>query len=204
VLALLGLGRASDRRWIGYAGGGVVLVLTAALFTKGTYPHYVAPATLLFYVLLGAGMRGLHRRARSRKRVNLAFAVGAAFALTLPISAGAFLLSDRAPFAVERAGLLADLKAMPGDHLVLVDYGPNHNVHEEWVYNRADIDASRVVWARTIDSDQDRELIDYFSDRVVWVLAVDGRDPVLEPHPMVQRSVGGPPSSRIPAAENSK
>ena len=119
--------------------------------------------------------------------MNLAFAVGAAFALTLPISAGAFLLSDRAPFAVERAGLLADLKAMPGDHLVFVDYGPNHNVHEEWVYNRADIDASRVVWARSIDSDRDRELIDYFSGRVVWYLKVDGRDPVLKPHPMVQR-----------------
>ncbi|MFP3938673.1 MAG: hypothetical protein ACLF0P_00050 [Thermoanaerobaculia bacterium] len=192
VLALVGLGRAPDRRWVAYAGVGVLLVVAAALLTRATFAHYVAPVTVLFYVLLGAGMRGLHRRARTGKRVSLAFVVVGAFALTLPINAGKFLSSDRPPFAVERASLLADLEAMPGDHLVFVEYGPNHNVHQEWVFNRADIDASGVVWARTIDSSRDRELIEYFSGRVVWNLKVDGRDPVLEPHPLVQRGRSRP------------
>jgi len=33
----------------------------------------------------------------------------------------------------------------PGISVILVQYGPNHSYDREWVYNDADIDASKVV-----------------------------------------------------------
>jgi hypothetical protein len=62
---------------------------------------------------------------------------------------------------------------------VLVRYGPNHDIQKEWVYNAADIDRSRVVWAQDMGPKQDSELIKYFSDRNVWLLAADDVPPRL-------------------------
>jgi hypothetical protein len=62
---------------------------------------------------------------------------------------------------------------MPEKSLVVVKYGLNHNYHHEWVYNRADIDSAKVVWARSMGAARDRELEQYFADRAVWTLDVE-------------------------------
>ncbi len=53
---------------------------------------------------------------------------------------------------------------------MVVRYGADHDVHEEWVYNHADIDGSAVVWARDMGEARNRELLDYYHDRNVWLL----------------------------------
>jgi len=58
--------------------------------------------------------------------------------------------------------------------LVLVSYGKNHDLYQEFVYNRADIDHSRIVWARSLGANLDRKLIKYFPHRKVWLLEDDG------------------------------
>ena len=63
---------------------------------------------------------------------------------------------------------------------MVVRYGPNHDVHEEWVYNHADIDGSIVIWARDMGDARNRELLDYYRDRRVWLLELDGPAPGLE------------------------
>jgi hypothetical protein len=56
---------------------------------------------------------------------------------------------------------------------VIVRYAPDHNVHNEWVYNSARIDESEIVWARDMGNAANRELLDYFHDRKVWLLEPD-------------------------------
>ena len=62
---------------------------------------------------------------------------------------------------------------MPGEHLVLVRYGDCHDAGEEYVYNDADIDHARIVWAREVPGQSLAPLLDYFRNRDVWVFQPD-------------------------------
>jgi hypothetical protein len=64
-----------------------------------------------------------------------------------------------------------------------VRYASNHSSLEEWVYNRADIDGSKVVWARDMGEAKNLELIRYFKDRKVWLLEPDLIAPKLSVYP---------------------
>ncbi len=78
-----------------------------------------------------------------------------------------------------RARIIAQLSAQPGLHLVIVRYRPDHVPVNEWVFNGADIDQSKVVWARDMGADQNSELIRYFKNRQVWLVEPDGAVPKL-------------------------
>src|SRR5439155_16542318 len=67
-------------------------------------------------------------------------------------------------------------------NVIVVRYTGNQSPHEEWVYNRADIDAAEVVWAHDMGTLENRKLVEYFKDRSIWLLEPD-RDPErLEPY----------------------
>jgi len=74
------------------------------------------------------------------------------------------------------------LEALPGKHLVMVRYGEDHNTHDEWVFNGANVDAQKVVWAREIDEEQDAKLFDYFKDRKAWLVTPDDDNTYLAPY----------------------
>ena len=73
-------------------------------------------------------------------------------------------------------------------------YGPDHGPHNEWVYNRADIDAAQVVWARDMGPDQNQELLQYFKQRHFWLLRPDEAPPHLETY-----TVGNTPQLPVPS-----
>jgi len=81
----------------------------------------------------------------------------------------------------ERPAIISALDKMSGSHLVFVRNGPVQN--SDWVYNAADIDASKIVWARDLGPAKNQELINYFSTRRVWILDPNGTPPTLTPYP---------------------
>lgn len=76
------------------------------------------------------------------------------------------------------------LEGMPGQLLVFVRYNyPQHAFQDEWVYNRADIDNARIVWARDLGPEEDKKLLQYFPRRKALLLEPDVRPPQLGDYP---------------------
>jgi hypothetical protein len=159
-------------------------MLAAFSVQTWTLPHYFAPATGALYLLLVQGMRHLWLWSPARRPA------GRALARMIPVLACAMILlrvmsvltHTRIEPAwprgnLERAALLHQLQQLSGAQLVIVKYGPHHDVDREWVYNNADIDAAKVVWARDMGKDGNRELLQYFRDRKIWFLEPDKPSP---------------------------
>ncbi len=58
----------------------------------------------------------------------------------------------------------------------------DHNIHDEWVYNGAEIDTAKVLWARELDPAQNAKLFAYFKDRKIWLVTPDTDNTYLEPY----------------------
>jgi hypothetical protein len=74
------------------------------------------------------------------------------------------------------------LESTEGNDLVIVTYGPKHDMHDEWVYNGADLANASILWARNMGRDKNSELADYYHDRKIWRLYADETPPRLEPY----------------------
>lgn len=85
-------------------------------------------------------------------------------------------------WAIHRARIMSELESQPGNHLIIVHYGPQHRHWEHWVFNDADIDNAKIVWARDLGEERNRELIEYFKVRRVWLLEADASSPKPRPY----------------------
>jgi hypothetical protein len=74
------------------------------------------------------------------------------------------------------------LAATLGQHLVLVRYSKDHNSGEEYVYNGADIDHAKIVWAREIPGMDLTPLLTYFRIRDVWLFEPDKDNESVSPY----------------------
>jgi len=173
----------------------VGLLFVAGLSTEvWTMPHYVAPAASLLYLVLLQCLRHLRLwRWRSQPTgITLvrAIVVIACAMIVLRVSAVLVHAPIEPPWPrgnLDRAAIVEKLEQTPDRHLAIVRYGPHHDVHWEWVYNAADIDGSKVVWARDMGERDNQELLNYFHDRTVWQLNADEFPTRLEPYQKAQQ-----------------
>src|SRR5713101_6413669 len=159
-------------------------------------PHYAAPLTCVIFLLLVQAIRHL-------RTIRLA---GRPLGLVLSWAIFYFLASD-VVFSVRhrvcdplewtcqgdpsRAAIAKTLSNTPGKHLIMVRYEEDHNLHDEWVYNGAEIDTAKVLWARELDPAQNAKLFAYFNDRQIWLVEPDRDNTELIPY-----TAAAPPPER--------
>ena len=166
--------------------GGVSFAATAVVIFFNI--HYVAPITAVILAVILQGIRYLRTWRWYDRPTGLFLARSTVVICVLMIPLQVKVLATEpqpgtlAAMGRERGALLLRLNAIPGRHLVLVRYDANHDPLIEWVYNQANIDASRVVWARDMGAARNQEIIEYYKDRRVWLLEPDHRPPVLSPY----------------------
>jgi len=147
------------------------IVFAAAILQITWWPqtHYLAPAVGLFAVLYAGGLQ----RMLDRGDGLIAWScVAVAFALALAAWPEAF--SERAPRG-GRMEVTEKLSGRLGGQLVVA--GPECF---DMVFNAADIDRSKIVWAHSAP-DGLQPLLDYYKDREVWRLSCG---PPLELEPL--------------------
>lgn len=174
------------------------VVLCAAMIASSavqtwTLPHYFSPATGALYILVVQCMR------RQWHWTFAGRATGRALVRAIPVLACAMIFLRMVAVAIDvqiepawprgnldRATILRQFAALPGRQVVIVRYGPHHSLNAEWVYNDADIDGSKVVWARDMGQSANEELMQYFWDRKIWIVEGDSPAPRPLPYPRVK------------------
>ncbi len=175
-IAVAFLWRDRRGRWLACA---ICLMFVAHLLPAFYSEHYAAPEAGLKILIIAAGVRILTARTRLGWLPRAALAASVAMILAQTAVYAGFALTGRLKpvgFSADHAAIFDRLTRESGKHLVIVRYAPAHVRHEEWVYNAADIDAARLVWARDLGEAANRRLLAYFKDRAAWLLEPD-RDP---------------------------
>jgi hypothetical protein len=186
---VLAMSRKVWRRWNVMFPVGVCTLMMAALLTEMWFAtHYAAPITCLAFLIVVESLRQTRRFTWRDKPVGQQYVSGVLpILLVLAIASYALAQYMQKPLSwyQDRVRILRELEQSQGRHLVIVRYGPNHSPFDEWVYNRANIDGAKVVWAREMDAQADRELLDYFKDRRVWLFQADQQPRHLTPYQRV-------------------
>ncbi len=193
----------------------VWVAVTLALFALGAnfYPffftQYIGAVTCLFVLI---AVTGLGRMNRDAAWIILAL-VAAHFVFwygvhvfdtsTISRSLAPYETWDAINHGNPQRRIVVNqmLAAPPGQHLVIVRYAPQHIFQAEWVYNEADIDAARVVWARDL-GDENEKLLRYYPTRTAWLLEPDAQPPSLTPYqPVPKPEPKSKPPQRSPFEE---
>jgi hypothetical protein len=178
------------------------LLLTAGISFAGMLlpviflQHYAAPLTAVVYAFVLSTMRYIRPLFFGAKPVGLGVtraivlcSVLLVFVRILAPICGIPLTrpklttwaSENYNFS-ERPAAAFPLNRLHGLQLVFVKNRTDQSEFD-WVYNAADIDASKIVWARDLGATKNQELIDYYSNRKVWIIDPKDTPPKLMPYP---------------------
>ncbi len=178
----------ADRRLRGLLA---IVVLFSLLLLVETYMHghYVAPAgaLVLLVVLMATRWMWCWGGPGGRLLVRVTASVAMLWSVFWWIGFWGWMQvpanwrEDRKAWTAWRDYVMRDfLGERPGRHLAIVRYSPTHFVHNEWVYNGADLNEAKVIWARDLGDKANRKLLAAFPDRQAWLVEPEGEriDPI--------------------------
>lgn len=192
LLLVPGLPFVFCRRKLGVPLFALLLVSAGFLVSIWSFPHYAAPVTCVIFLLLVQAMRHLHKTRLGGRPIGVALSCAAVFLLAGEIGLrAANHCCDPLEWSCQgdpsRAAIQEKLSHTQGKHLILVRYEEDHNIHDEWVYNGAEIDSAKVIWARELDAEQNAKLLAYFKERHVWLVEPDKDNTELIPYAPLPR-----------------
>jgi hypothetical protein len=150
--------------------------------------HYAAPITCVLFLLIVQSVRHLRTMEWKGRPIGIALsrvlvlclAFDAVFYMAHRVCDPLFWPCDGDP---SRTTIEKKLEKTPGKHLIIVRYTDDeHNIHDDWVYNGAEIDGAKILWARELGAEQNAKLLDYFKDRKVWLVTPDTDNTYLGPY----------------------
>jgi hypothetical protein len=186
----------SKLRFLVYQFGLCFVGMVAVVWSQ---PHYAAALTATVILIIVQALRHIsHFKFRAQPvglglaRVLVSFSLIMSFVYVGEAVANPFLGSFVAPAGVWgtqgnrfRANVLDRLRHLPGKHLVVVRYSSGTTPTGEWVYNEADIDDAKVVWAREIPRVSLSPLLKYFNGRRIWLVEAGTLPPTLSEYGQV-------------------
>jgi len=143
-------------------------------------PHYTAPFLAAILLLAACGAEKLWRLRAGPFRWGailacLVFAGASYFPVEYAVLTASNGVNRDGTFGAARAEVIRRLSEMDGDHLVIVRYpDPAWRVGNEWVYNSADVDSQRVVFAHDLGLKENEEILGYYPSRRKWLIRFNG------------------------------
>jgi len=187
MLAIPGVGFALRDRRMRWPSVAFALVALGSFLVVWSNAHYAAPVTCVIVLLYLQSLR--HLCAMRWKTFRWGAILARTSVLLLVVdTANAIVRKDCDTFFwtcqgdISRLVVQRKLEALPGEHLVMVRYSDDHNIHDDWVYNGAEIDSAKVIWAREINEQQNTKLFTYFRGRKVWLVTPDSDNTYLAPY----------------------
>lgn len=165
----------------------VVMILWSSMYGY-FYEHYFAP---LASVCIALPMIGARYLAKLRWRQAPLGALLAAAVVLSSVQAAPYRVYQfiRHPQSLDkvrfqndpRAEVERQLHPAGGRHIILVRTSRGRHAPGAWFYNGPDLERSRVIWAQEIDPATDRQFLESYRDRQVWMLDGDAPSPRPEP-----------------------
>lgn len=166
------------------------------------FPHYLAPFTAAFYAV---GLQCMRHMRHFRPGGQPAGATLVRLTVFICVLMAGLRVFDRQlhcpvpgyPFSTwicnwfgpdhfvpERDRVEQSLAQNAGGQIAIVRYAAGHDPVDEWVYNGADIDAAKVIWARDMDEQSNAALLRYYPNRTAWLVQPDSPATEVAPYPL--------------------
>ncbi len=180
-------------RNMGLALWALILVLGIENMTFFAYfPHYSAAVIAVIVLVLIQCLRRMRASGETGLFLARALPIVTFLGLMIPlcsrlvaIPALTRISASEFQHEISREKFVPELEREPGRQLVLVRYNASiPGKKKAWIYNRANIAESKIIWAReSDDQESNRKLLQCFPGRQVWLAKPDTNPPEVIRYP---------------------